>query len=153
MGSPAFFGKLVNFQAAERKPMLIPFGLFNPQDNLSFIASVSSGSQLTQATVSYASALVIDVSVADVISVTLTGNVASMTLDYTGVSTIPTGQRLWIRLVQDATGGRTVALPSNLICDSGFAVDHGASRATVLPIQWNGTHWIFFDTSFSVPTA
>src|SRR5258708_4676777 len=38
MGSPALFGKLVNYTASLRKPALIYFGSFSPGDNLSFIA-------------------------------------------------------------------------------------------------------------------
>jgi hypothetical protein len=133
--------------------MLVPFGLFGPSDNLSFIATVNSEAQLSVAAVAYASALVIDTSLADVITVLLTGNVASMTLNYAGSSVVPVAQRLWIRLLQDSTGGRTVVLPSNLEYDAGFAVDPAANRATVLPIQWNGTEWIFFSAPFSVPVA
>ncbi len=42
MGSPAYWGQLVSFMAGLRKPALIPFGLFSPDDNLGFIASVSN---------------------------------------------------------------------------------------------------------------
>lgn len=153
MGSPAFFGKLANFTAAERKPMLILFGTFSPNANLSFIASVDTGSQLTTETISYSSALVIDTSAADVITIPLTGNVASMTLNYAGSQSIPTGQRVWLRLVQNSVGGWTVVWPTNLNYDQGFAVDPGANRATVIPIQWDGAHWIFFGAAFSVPVS
>lgn len=153
MGSPAFFGKLVNFTAAARKNALIPFGTFSPDDDLSFIASLPGETAVSITTTAYASALVIDTSAAVENRVILTGNVASMVLNYAGSVTIPTGTRVWIRLSQDATGNRTVVLPTNLVVDSGFAVDPGASRTTVLPIEWNGSNWIFFDTSFSVQGA
>jgi len=151
VGSPADFAKLANFESALRKPLLVPFGLFNAQDNLGFIASISQSSQLTTFSASYASSLILDTSSADVITVLLTGNVASLTLTYVGSSSIPTGQRVWLRLLQDSTGGRTVSLPASLLADSGFAIDPTANRATVLPIQWNGSHWIFFEAPFSVP--
>jgi|SRR5580704_14995380 hypothetical protein len=152
-GSASFWGQLVNFEAALRKPLLVPFGLFNAQDNLAFIASVSSSSGLSLSSVAYSSALSIDLSLADVITVLLTGNVASMTLNYAGTANVSVGQRNWIRLLQNATGGWTVNLPANLNYDPAFAVDPDANRATVLPVMWNGANWIFFDTAFSVPTA
>lgn len=147
---------LVNFCAAERKPALIPFGLFNAQDNLAFIAEIPGfGETLSSATALFNSSLVIDTSAANVISVVLTANVTSMTLNFAGSSTIPTGQWLYIRLIQDSTGNRTVVLPANLIYDQGFAIDPTANRATVLPIQYDTTlsKWKFFAEPFSVPTA
>lgn len=155
MGSPALFGKLAAFEAALRKNAFVPFGLFNAQDNLSFIPSIGQGTTLSTASVAYTSSLVIDTSVADVISATLTGNVASLTLNYGGSATIPSGQRNWIRLVQDSTGGRSVTLPANLLYDQTYGVDTGASRATVLPIQYDtsASKWKFFAEPFSVPVA
>ena len=47
MATPANWGKLVSFTASERKPDLIPFGYFSPNDNLGFIAdSVANGAPL-----------------------------------------------------------------------------------------------------------
>ena len=46
MGSPAFWGMLVNFEAGLRKPALIPFGLFSPGDNLGFIAGIDANGML-----------------------------------------------------------------------------------------------------------
>lgn len=153
MGSPAYFGKLATFISAQRKNALVPFGLFNAQDNLAFIASIPTAPTLASASQAYASTLAIDISAADVITVTLTGNVASMTLNYAGSSTIPSGQRVWIRLVQDSTGGRTVVLPSNLLADQDYAIDPGINRASVLPIFYDTSlgKWKFFTDPFSVP--
>lgn len=157
MGSPAYFGRLANFQASLRKPGLIPFGLFNVQDNLNFLADMPAGATisraLSQASQAYASSLAIDTSAASVITILLTGNVSSTVLNYAGSATIPPGTFLWIRFQQDATGGWTVALPANLVTDPGFAVDPTALRTTVIPIQWNAVNsrWIFTETPFSVP--
>ena len=135
---------------------MIPFGLFNIQDNLAFLADMPGAPTIprafSQASQLYASALAIDTSAASVITIILTGNVTSTVLNYSGSSTIPPGTFLWVRFQQDATGGRTVALPSNLVIDTGFAIDPTALRTTVLPIQWNpaNSSWIFFDTPFSV---
>lgn len=156
MGSPATWGKLVAFEAALRKPMLIPFGLFSPNDNLAFIAGVSNTAPpVTTANVTFAATLVIDTSVAQVLSVTLTADVTSCTLNYAGGSTIADGLQVWLRIIQNATGGWTFALPTNLVTDPGYVVDPGASRATVLPIEWDDalSKWIFFSEPFSVPTA
>lgn len=155
MASPSYFGKLVTFTSASRKNSLIAFGLFSPNDAawLANIAGIPAQNAYTSAVIPYAAALTIDTSTADVISVTLTGNVTSFILNYGGSAVIPSGQRVWIRLIQDATGSRTVTLPSNLITDQSFAVDPGVQRSTVLPIEWNGTNWIFFSEPFSVPSA
>lgn len=156
MGSPALFGKLAAFEASLRKPALIPFGLFNVADNLGFIANMpGQGTTFSQASEAYASNLVIDTSSADIITVLLTGNVASMALNYAGSGTIPSGQRNWLRLLQDATGGRTVAFPSNLLLDTNFQVDLRASRATVFAIEYQSSaaKWVLFEEPFSVPTA
>ena len=152
MGSPAYFGKLAAFEAALRKPGLVAFGLFNAQDNLGFIAGFpGAGSSFSQSTSAFSSPLVIDTSTADVITVVLTANVASMTLNYGGSSLIPTGQRFWLRLVEDATGGWTVVLPTNLHYDQGFAIDTGATRINILPMRWNSANWEFFEEPFSIP--
>lgn len=156
MGSPAYFARLVNFTAAERKNAFIPFGLFNAADATwlkNVVGIPGFGSTLSQATETFSSTLAIDSSAADVITVVLTANVTSMTINYAGSSTIPTGQRFWLRLVENSTGGWTCALPSNLNLDTGWAIDTRANRATVLPIQYNGVHWIFFEEPFSVPVA
>ena len=42
MATSANWGKLVSFVAGLRKPALIPFGYFSPNDNISFIAGVGS---------------------------------------------------------------------------------------------------------------
>lgn len=152
MGSPAYWGKLVCFEAGLRKPSLISFGLFSPNDNLGFIASVNTNSVLSTATVTFASTLVIDTSTAQIITVILTADVASCTLNYAG-STAPTGLQVYLRIVQNSTGGWTFVLPTNLLLDTGYTVDPGASRVTVLPIEWNGTKWECFAPPFSFPLS
>lgn len=233
MGSPSLFGKLANFGATLRKPMLIPFGLFSPNDNISFlpdlpgvsqaftptltapdgtrttfqfaglpaylvwngvdqfqntgytitgpvsgiytatftdyqgnvltpsptddiraagstiVPAASAPGQLSQANVAYASTLNINVTAAQEISILLTGNVAVTNLQYP-FSSIPQGQWVILRFQQNATGGWTVALPTNLVTDPGFAVDPTPSRTTVLPVSWNGVSWIFFAVPFTV---
>jgi hypothetical protein len=156
MASGSYFGKLATFISGERKPALVPFGLFNAQDNLAFVAGFpTQNQQYTVGSTAYASALVIDSIAFEVNTITLTGNVASTTLNYGGSPTVPQGWWVILRFVQDATGGRTVVLPTNLIVDSGFVIDPTALRATILPIQYDSVlaKWKFFSTAFSVPTA
>ena len=58
---------------------------------------------------SFASTLSLDCSTADGFEVVLTGNVTSLTL-----ANAATYQQVTLTFVQDATGGRTVAFPSNV---------------------------------------
>jgi hypothetical protein len=151
MGSPSYWGKLVNFEAALRKPGMVAFGLFNPADNLNFIATFPTGpTQFSQSTVSFSSSAVIDTSTADVITILLTAPVTSMVLNYGGGSLIPTGQRFWLRIVEDSTGGWSCALPSNLNVDQSYAIDIGANRINILPMRWNSVNWEFFEEPFSI---
>lgn len=236
MGSPALWGRLVNFEASLRKPALIYFGSFSPGDNLGFIADMptngatfsptltppngtrttftfsalplyivwnntvqfqnigytltgpvagiytatfmdyagniltpgstdsiiaqtttlnepsSGGQQVSRASVAWASNLTIDTSIAQVITVLLTGNVTATNLTYQSSSAVPNGTAVSLRFQQNGTGGWTVTLPANLAHDSGFAIDPGASRTTVLPILYNGNtaEWEFTAAPFSV---
>lgn len=235
MASPAYFGKLVCFTSSLRKPALIPFGLFSPQDNLSFIADMPGntttfqntltppdgirntflfselpiyiiwnglqqregvgftltgpvagiyavqftdfagniltpgatddiyaettilnipsqpGTLPTKVAVPWASNLIIDTSLAQIITVLLTDNVVSTTLIY-GPSAIPNNVDVMLRFTQDSVGAHTVALPSNLAFDTGFAIDQGANRTTVMQLLYNSNtgSWIFAATPFSV---
>ena len=151
MGSPAFFGKLATFESATRKPALVAFGLFNAQDNLAFIASVPTSAIFSQASQAFSATAAIDSSAADVLTMVLTANVTSMTVNYGGSSSIPTGQRFYLRIVENSVGGWTCALPTNLNVDQGYAIDTGANRINVLPMRYNGANWEFFSAPFSVP--
>lgn len=148
MGSPSFFGKLANFTAALRKPGLIPFGTFSPNDNLAFIASFPSAPD-SIATITFTPTPTFDTSSGSILGMTLTSNVTSSTFNYAG-GMAPTGQEAEIRLTQDATGGRTFALPPNLVYDENFVIDPAPSRTTVLPIRWNGSNWVFRSEPFSI---
>ena len=65
----------------------------------------------------------------------LTGNITSSTLNTTGATTGQTFQ--WV-YVQDATGGRTVVHPTNLI--GACAPTLTASKQTIITAVWNGTN-------------
>lgn len=153
MGSAAYWGKLAAFEASLRKPALVAFGLFNGADNLSFIADMPSTvvpNSLTTATVTFSSTPAFDANLARVLTIVLTGNVTSSTINFNGSGTIPAGTWVYLRIVEDATGGRTFALPANLHSDS-FVIDSGALRVNILPVRWNGANWEFFAPPFSLP--
>lgn len=118
--------------------------------NIVPVANISG--QLSQASVAYSATLVINVTLANVITVLLTGNVTSTVFSYP-FSAPPVGTWLYVRFQQDGTGGWTVILPTNLVTDVGFEVDPGAGRITVLPVEWDGSAWVFLGSPFSVAGA
>lgn len=152
MASPSYFGKLLCFQAAYRKNALIPFGLFSPGDNLSFIAEVPAPIVPPQSVVpvNYNASTVIDTSLGSVFGIAVSGNITSTVLNFATSTNIPLGTVVQLRYQMNSTGGYTVALPANLTIDPGFAVDPTPSRTTVMSIEWNGAGWVFFGTPFSV---
>lgn len=150
IGSPAYFGKLATFASALRKPGLIPFGTFVAADAawLVNIADMpggggSGGRLLSFATVPWATNLVIDVSAADVISVTLSANVTSSSLNFSG-GTPPLGQQVQLRIIQNGVGAWTFAFPSDVSLDPSFVIDPGPNQVTIMNLEWNGIEWILF---------
>ncbi len=156
--SPSQFARLTNFAAAVRKPGLIPFCTFNPQDAawLEVIVPLpggggGGGSLLdTFATVPWMTTVAFDTSLATILTMTLTGNTIATSLNFAG-GTPPLGQQTELRIIQDATGGRTFAFPANLIIDPGFVIDPTPLAMTALPLVYNGTNWIFRQIAFSGP--
>jgi len=141
-----------NFNAASRKNNMVRFALFGPNQDLSWIDNQPNG-PLSVQSISYSSTPAFDASLANVLTITLTGSVTSSTINFAGSGTIPLGQQVYLRIQQNATGGYTFALPGNLLTDPGYSIDPGPSRVTVLPIQFNGTNWEFFAAPFSFPAA
>ena len=158
MGSPAQFAHLTNFTAALRKPGMIPFNMFNPQDAgwLQVIIGMPGGggggaSLLdTFATIPWASSVAFDTSLATILTLTLTGNTLSSSLNFAG-GTPQLGQQTELRITQDAVGGRTFAFPPNLVVDPGFQIDPTPLAMTALPLTYNATNWIFRNVAFSGP--
>lgn len=94
---------------------------------------VNKKAYTTAASVTYAASLTIDTNASNLIKVgNLTGNVTSMTL-----SNAVEGQFISIRFRQDATGGRTIALPAGAKVSGTYAT--GANRASYLNVSWNAT--------------
>jgi hypothetical protein len=139
-----------NFKAASRKRNLARFNLFRSDQDLSWIDNAPSDPQQFAA-VTYSATPVFDATLGTVLTITLTGNVTSSSIAYG--SAPPDGQQVYIRIVQDAVGGRTFTLPSDVLADSSFSIDTRANYASILPLEWNGAAWEFFADPFSFDTA
>lgn len=99
----------------------------------SALADIKSAAKTTPAAIAYAAALAIDASASNLIKVgNLTGNVTSMVL-----SNATEGQFLSIRFRQDATGGRTIALPAGAAVTG--APNSAANKTSYLNLTWNAT--------------
>jgi hypothetical protein len=135
-----------NFLAAGRKRNLGRFGLFRGSDDLSWIDNQPD--PLQWATVTFSATPIFDAALGQVLTLTLSGAVTSSSLTSGGGN--PTqGTQIYLRLLQDSTGGRTFAFPANLKVDNNYAIDSRANSCTILPIEWNGTAWEFFSAPFS----
>lgn len=85
------------------------------------------------ATVTYSATPTFDASVGDSLQITLTGNVSSSTL-----SNVVAGQTIAFKIIQDATGGRTFAWPTNVL--GGMTIGSAAnSVSTQLFHCYDGT--------------
>lgn len=81
----------------------------------------------------YAAALTVDAALSNFFKVgNLTGNVTSLS-----ISNASEGQFITIRFKQDATGGRTVAVPAGAKVDGSIAT--GAGRTSYLNLTYNAT--------------
>lgn len=110
------------------------------------IADLASGgsSRSTVTALSIAAGVVnIDYSLGDYFTLALTANVTSIT--FSNLPGAGNGASLAVRLQQDGTGSRTVALPASFkqITGSDSAVQSAANAYTVLMITTfdNGTRW------------
>jgi len=109
---------------------------------LAWLASRAVGSGANA--LSIASGVVaIDCSLGDYFTLSLTANVTSITFSNLPASGV--GRTIMIRLRQDATGGRTVALPSSFkaITGTDTSVQSAANAYTILAITTfdQGTRW------------
>lgn len=106
---------------------------------------VNKKAYTTAASVAYAAALTIDTNASNVVKVgNLTGNVTSLTL-----SNATEGQFISIRFRQDATGGRSIALPAGAKVSGSYAT--GANRASYLNLTWNTGDARWEGSWFQVP--
>lgn len=85
-------------------------------------------------TVAYTATPAFDASQASIFQMNLTGNVTSST-----ITNAATGRVIWIRLIQDATGGRTFAFPAN--SEGNPPIDTTASTQTTICYYYDGTNW------------
>jgi len=71
------------------------------------------------------------------ITATATGNITT-----TLASGRYIGERLVLRITQDATGGRTISKPSNAkLVGGAFSPSAGAGAIDTWHLQWDGTNW------------
>jgi hypothetical protein len=89
-------------------------------------------------TLSSNGAVTLNANLGDVQAVTLQANATS-----SSITNPSTGQRMTIRWIQDATGGRTVSWPTNCKFAGGSAPSSTtASKATSATFEYDGTNWI-----------
>jgi hypothetical protein len=94
---------------------------------------VSGGAMTSAVTVAYSATPTIDASLSNLFVVgTLTGNITSITM-----SNAQEGQFLSIRLRQDATGSRTVAVPSGAAVSGSISAT--ANKTSYLNLTYNAT--------------
>jgi hypothetical protein len=87
--------------------------------------------------ITFAATLTIDASLARKQTLTLTGNVTSLT-----IANPTTDQELVLVLIQDATGGRTVAWPATVKFAGGVAPTlSAANKRDILAFFYDGTNW------------
>lgn len=117
------------------------------------IAATAGAHNLAYSTVTYASTVTIDTSTADVFTITLTGDLSGITFNYSG-GAIPTGRTIYLRLIQDSTGGKHLfALNSLGLFDPSYDVYQSANWASDLPLIYNGSQWEFAATPVVFPTV
>ena len=129
-----------NFLSASRKRNLARFGLIPTSQDISWIDNAPSD-PLTFATVAYSATPAFDAAAGQVLTITLTADVTSSSINFAGSSTIPTGTPLLVRILQDGTGGHAFTFPTNLLIDPQFTVDSRANYLTALPLIYNGSRW------------
>jgi hypothetical protein len=89
-------------------------------------------------TLASSGAVTLNANLGDVQSVTLQANATSSSITNPSI-----GQRMTIRWIQDATGGRTVSWPTNCKFAGGSAPSSTtASKATSATFEYDGTNWI-----------
>ena len=94
---------------------------------------VAGGAMTTAATVAFTATPTFDAAASNLLIFgTLTANVTSMT-----INNAAEGQFLSIRMRQDATGGRTVALPAGAAV--GGSINLTAAKTSYLSLTWNAT--------------
>lgn len=137
--------KQVNFMMADRKRNLKAFGFVPVNYDVSWIENVVDDAVNT-ATVSYTATPIFEVTNGTLQHIQLTGNVTSSSITYLGsASGAPDGTRLTLRIAQDATGGRTFVLPTNLRKEASYEIDTTANYCTVLELQYisSSAKWEF----------
>ena len=128
-----------NYEAADRRGNIIPFGLLPANSNLSWIQDSFPVPQTTALT--YAASVAIDVTTAQIRYVTLTGDMDITAITYGGSATIPAPSLLSLIINQDSVGGHIVTLPASVVLNIEFQINLTPYGETVLNLIYFGTHW------------
>lgn len=111
-------------------------------NSLSYFQPINPRSGVAALSIS-TGAVVIDCSLGNYFTLVLTENVTSIT--FTNLPAAGYAQSIWVRIKQDATGGRTVALPTAFKASTGSAagVTSSANAYTLLAATTvdQGTRW------------
>ena len=119
-----------NFTAAERKRNLLPFGLLRPDNGIAWIDDNPENEPFTSYPVPFSATPVFEVTNGYEQKITLTANVTASSITYHGLSTVPDGKALTIRIKQDSSGQHTFALPPNLVVDPEYTISLDANTVT-----------------------
>ncbi len=129
---------MFSFEAAERRRNIIPFYLLPAGWDLSWIAD--SPPIPDTAVITFASPLTIDAATAQIQTVTLTGDLDIIAIDYDG-GTAPNPTICTLIFAQDATGGWLVTFPDEVAVWPGYQVDLTPLARTILNLVWLGDRW------------
>lgn len=116
-----------NYEAAERRRNILPFGLL--WGDISWIGD--NEPIPGTATITYASSIAINTATAQNQLITLTGDLTITSILMDG-ATPPTPTLLRLRFKQDGTGGWRVLFPTSVALYPGFEIDPAPLAATVL---------------------
>lgn len=128
----------LNYEAADRRRNLIPFGLLPAASDLSWISDTQPAP--TYLTLSYTPTIAINCAAAQVQVVTLTGDLEiTSILKNGGTPDNPT--ILALEFIQDGTGGHVVVFPATVALDAGYQIGLAPNQRTVMNLLWAGSRW------------
>jgi hypothetical protein len=128
-----------NFLAAERLRNLIPFGLLRADNPVGWIADNPSTTTFTSHTVTFTTTPAFDASTGFDQRIVLTADAVAQPIKYLGLTTVPAGIALSIRIEQDAVGGHVFTLPANLLVDVVYKISLDPSTVTRFDLVSNST--------------
>lgn len=132
--------QLKNFMAANRKRNLVDFGLLPPGD-YSWIKDNDTVSFSPYA-VTFSATPVFELINGNDQRITLTGDMTSSTITRIGSTTaIDQGTQIFLRFIQDGTGGRIVKMPTNVRQASGISFPTDANTMLTFYLEFRSNGW------------